>query len=80
MVCPALDLASLPWEATDYSSEQRNRYCNAQCWNTFIQFFLKEHKIRGLNPLNAELNPTYHFLALLGAHPILHISRIRLDN
>jgi len=29
-----------------------------------------------LNPLNAELNPTCHLLALLGAHPILHISRI----
>ena len=32
------------------------------------------------NPLNAELNPTYHLLALLGAHPILHISRIRVKN
>jgi len=28
--------------------------------------------------LNAELNPTCHLLALLGAHPILHISRIRV--
>jgi hypothetical protein len=31
-----------------------------------------------LNPLNAELNLIYHLLALLGAHPILHISRIRV--
>ena len=30
------------------------------------------------NPLNAELNPTCHFLALLGAHPIIHVSRIRV--
>jgi hypothetical protein len=30
------------------------------------------------NPLNAELNPYFHLLALLGAHPILHISRIRV--
>ena len=30
------------------------------------------------NPLNAELNPIRHFLALLGAHPIFHISRIRV--
>ena len=29
-----------------------------------------------LNPLNAELNPIYHLLALLGAHHILHVSRI----
>jgi len=30
-----------------------------------------------LNPLNAELNPICHLLALLGAHHILHVSRIR---
>jgi len=32
-----------------------------------------------INPLNAKLNPTYHLLALLGAHHILHISRIRVN-
>jgi len=31
-----------------------------------------------MNPLNAELNPICHLLALLGAHHILHISRIRV--
>jgi len=31
------------------------------------------------NPLNAELNPTCQLLALLGAHHILHVSRIRLN-
>ena len=31
------------------------------------------------NPLNAELNPICHFLALLFAHPILHVSRIRVN-
>jgi hypothetical protein len=31
-----------------------------------------------INPLNAELNPIYHLLAILGAHHILHISRIRV--
>jgi hypothetical protein len=31
-----------------------------------------------LNPLNAELHPICHLLALLGAHPILRISRIRV--
>jgi hypothetical protein len=29
-----------------------------------------------INPLNAKLNPICYFLALLGAHPILHVSRI----
>jgi len=28
------------------------------------------------NPSNAELNPICHLLALLGAHHILHVSRI----
>ena len=32
------------------------------------------------NPFNAELNPIYHLLALLGAHHILHVSRIRVKN
>jgi hypothetical protein len=32
-----------------------------------------------INPLNAELNPICHLLALLGAHRILHVSRIRVN-
>jgi hypothetical protein len=31
-----------------------------------------------LNPLNAELNPIWHLLALLGAYHIFHISRMRV--
>jgi len=31
-----------------------------------------------INPLNTELNPIYHLLALLGAHHILHVSRVRV--
>jgi hypothetical protein len=32
------------------------------------------------NPLNVELNPICHLLALLEAHPIFHVSRIRVKN
>jgi len=32
-----------------------------------------------LNSLNAELNPRFHPLALLGANHILHVSRIRVN-
>ena len=32
-----------------------------------------------LNPLNAELNPICHLLALLGAHHNFHVSRIRVN-
>jgi hypothetical protein len=36
--------------------------------------------VKGLifNPLKGELNPVCHLLALLGAHHILHVSRIRV--
>jgi hypothetical protein len=30
------------------------------------------------NPLNAKLKPIFHLLALLGAHHILHVRRIRV--
>jgi len=32
-----------------------------------------------INPLNAELNPICHLLALLVAHPVFHISRIKVN-
>jgi hypothetical protein len=35
-------------------------------------------KLRQLNPLNAELNPFCHLLALLGAHHIFHVSGLRV--
>jgi len=31
-----------------------------------------------INPLNADLNPICHLLALLGVHNILHVSRVRV--
>ena len=35
--------------------------------------------IKWINPLNAKLNSICHLLALLGAHHILHVSRIRVN-
>ena len=32
------------------------------------------------NPLKAELNPICYLLALLGAHHVLHVSRIRVKS
>jgi hypothetical protein len=32
------------------------------------------------NPLNTELNPICHFLALVGAHHIVHVSRVRFES
>jgi hypothetical protein len=36
-------------------------------------------KFKTFNPLNAELNPICHLLALVGAHHILHVSRVRVN-
>jgi len=33
-----------------------------------------------INPSNAELNPICHLLALLGAHHILHVSRVKVND
>ena len=33
-----------------------------------------------LNPLDAELNPICHLLALLGAHHIFHVSGLRVKH
>jgi hypothetical protein len=43
--------------------------------NTILTHF----KMRLFNPLNAELNPICHLLALLGTHHILYVSRIRVN-
>jgi hypothetical protein len=36
--------------------------------------------VLNFNPFNAELNPACHLLALLGAHHILHVSRLRFKD
>ena len=33
-----------------------------------------------MNPLNTELNPICHLVALLGVHHFLHISKIRVKS
>jgi hypothetical protein len=38
-----------------------------------------EARLLSTNPLNAELCLIFHLLALLGAHPILHVSMIRVN-
>ena len=50
-----------------------------------LLFKFDAYGIKGLvsqwfNPSNAELNPICHLLALLGAHHILHVSRIRVKS
>jgi len=44
-----------------------------------IFYFLCTQHVSDINPLNAELNPICHLLALLGAHYVLQVSRIRVN-
>jgi hypothetical protein len=50
--------------------------------------FWRQHKsatvrrlcyVKSPNPLNTDLNPICHLLALLEAHHILHVSRVRFN-
>jgi len=36
--------------------------------------------MHNINSLKTQLNPILHLLALLGAHHILHVSRIRVNS
>jgi len=47
--------------------------------NSRMPFNVYAYKPFIFNPLNAKLNPICNMLALLGAHPILHVSRIRVN-
>jgi hypothetical protein len=43
-----------------------------------IHFSCGPYLTKNINPLNAKLNLICHLLALLGAHHIFHVSRIRV--
>ena len=50
-----------------------------------VVIYIKVHIDTGdlcidINPLNAELNPIRHLLALVGARHIVHVSRVRIKS
>jgi hypothetical protein len=57
---------------------QRVRTLNLYILINVISILLM-YRCRQINLINAELNPICHFLALLGAHHILYISRIGVN-
>ena len=58
-----------------YSAENE---CVVLCFNSL---HTSSWPIQGqINPLNAELNPILHLLALLGSRHIVHVSRIRVKS
>ena len=53
-------------------------WMEAQHSNFFWIFVSCYGKVLPFNPLNAELNPIRHLLALIGARHIVHVSRGRV--
>jgi hypothetical protein len=49
------------------------------CRNVGVSFFVTGNKC-DINPLNAELNPICHLLALLGGATIVVVSRLRVKS
>ena len=62
-----------------YSTKEHFRYAQYTLYRRplVVQTFCST---LSLNPLNAELNPICHLLALLGVHHFLHLSRIRVKS
>ena len=60
--------------STSYLARQLSKPQKDAQWK--LHNFYKSPK--RINPLNAELNPIRHFLALVGARHIVHVSRIRV--
>jgi len=61
------------------SSSCHSRLYSCQCAVIILVTRYEVVSVIEFNPLNAELNPICHLLALLGAHHILHVSRIRIN-
>jgi len=58
-----------------FSFQTGQRSSPSYCYICFFIALLD----KDFNPLKAQLNPICHLLALLGAHNILHVSRIRVN-
>ena len=68
------------WHMTQYVRNGFSKTCSTFVSHYFTQMaaatFIQNYV--NFNPLNAVLNPICHLFALLGAHPILHVGRIRV--
>ena len=82
----SLSAAVMDVSSDIFSHHQEHLNCNYSFWFYSRVSFSERQRhtwkkpvaVNTVNPLNAELNPICHLLTLLGAHHILHISRIRV--
>jgi len=62
-----------------YSRQATDIWDNRRNGNLLTIILPIKYRSSVINPLNAELNPISHLPALLGAHLIFHVSRIRVN-
>ena len=62
-----------------FADSCKQQHAIAVCINSISPMVMGCFICVNINPLNDELNPICHFLSLLGAHHILHVSRIRVN-
>ena len=67
-----------PWTSTALYSRQSGCWGIKTCQDPYTGDTVGLWNSAWFNPLNAELNPICHLLALLGAHYILHVTRVRV--
>ena len=79
--CIIQKLTYKPQQTTTGSDNLNYRcYLHQACYHQTIKHNCKSvNNDDSFNPLNAELNPICHLLALLGVH-FLHVSRIRVKS
>jgi len=73
----------LQWFYSQRQSRYRRRSIRSKSWQRNQRRstnIISNETIMLFNSLNAELNPICHLLALLGAHHIVHVSRIRVNS
>jgi hypothetical protein len=59
-------------------SQQKNRNTKVTLTQAYVNAHNTYSSTRVIKPLNAELNPICHLLALTGAHHFVHVSRLRV--
>jgi hypothetical protein len=74
------------WNFWDSNTDRGKRFFSfpkpsERLWGTSVSYSMGAAFFLGgggINPLNAELNPIRHLLALVGARHIVHVRRIRV--
>ena len=71
---------SIMSRSSDLFALQENLAQSRNINDGYVNYWVNMMMWMKFNPLNAELNPIFYLLTLLGAHHFLHLSRIRVKS